>query len=174
MRSALLASAAFAALLCSVGCGGSGNADRATENRGGTEVPGQTEIYLRLDHPEDSAKAKVGDKVSARLQTPVIAGGKDVIPNGTKFEVRVTNSQVAKNAGEVGLLTFELDSFTLNGRTYAIKALPVTAETAPLQGSVNEKAQTPHLPLPENQARTNAKVNVDQVLQFVTTQPFTL
>ena len=174
MRSALLVSAASAALLCSLGCGGSGNADRAGENHGGIEVPGQTEIYLRLDHPADSAKAKVGDKVSARLQTPVVAGGKEVIPNGTKFELRVTNSQVAKNAGEVGLLTFELDSFTLNGRTYAIKALPVTAETAPLQSSVNEKAQTAHLPLPENQARTNAKVNVDQILVFVTTQPLTI
>ena len=174
MRSALLVSAASAVLLCSLGCGGSGNADRTSENRGGIEEPGQTEIYLRLDHPADSTKAKVGDKVSARLQSPVVAGGKDVVPNGTKFELRVTNSQVAKNPGEVGLLTFELDSFTLNARTYAIKALPVTAETAPLQSSVNEKAQTPHLPLPENQARTNAKVNVDQVLQFVTTQPFTM
>jgi hypothetical protein len=74
---------------------------------------GSPELYLRLDHDIDSAKSKMGDRVASRLESPVVVDGRDVLPKGTKFELRVTNSQVAREKGSVGLLTLEVDSFSL-------------------------------------------------------------
>src|SRR5690348_9567549 len=94
-------------LLAGSGCNSVGSADRPT-NQQPVDIPAKTDLYLRLDHGVDSAKAKVGDRVAARLESPIVVNGRDVVPKGTKFELRVTNSQVAREKGSVGLLTLEV------------------------------------------------------------------
>jgi hypothetical protein len=156
--------------LALAGCNRVGSADRAA-NQQSVDIPAKTELYLRLDHGVDSAKSKVGDRVGSRLESPVVVDGRDVLPKGTKFDLRVTNSQVAREKGSVGLLTLEVDSFSLNGHTYPVKATALTEQTKPLPVSAPPNAQAPHLPLREDQAQSNAAVNTQRVLPFVTTEP---
>jgi hypothetical protein len=92
-------------------------------------------------------------------------------PKGTKFDLRVTNSQVAREKGSVGLLTLEVDSFSLNSPKYPVKATALTEQTQPLPASVPPNAQAPHLPLREDQVQSNAAVTPQRVLPFVTTEP---
>ncbi len=135
------------------------------------EVPSGTQFYLRFDNTLDSAKVKQGDLVNAELDQPIVAGGRDVLPKGTKFGVRVTNAQLASAAGSVGLLTFNIETARHGDANYQVKALPVTVETAPLKAAVDPNAVIPHTPLTEKQGRANAVLRPDQALLFETTAP---
>src|SRR4051794_40810852 len=142
-----------------------GSADRTAPSQGGTvEIPSGTQFYLRFDKALDSAKVKQGDLVTAELDQPIVAGGRDVLPKGTKFGVRVTNVQLAKDAGTVGLLTFNIETAKHGGADYQVKALPVTVETSPLKTGVNPNAVIPHTPVTEKEGRANAVLRRDQAL----------
>lgn len=138
------------------------------------EIPAHTQFYLRFEKTLDSAKAKQGDLVTATLDQPIVAGGRDILPKGTKFGVRVTNSQLAQAPGSVGLLTFNVESVRHGGAEYQVKALPVTVETSPVSSNVDPKAQIPNTPLTEKQGRANAVLRPDQALLFETTESFSV
>jgi hypothetical protein len=157
-------------LAAGAACTRVGSADRSA-NQQPVDIPAKTELYLRLDRAVDSAKSKVGDRVAAHLESPVVVDGRDVVPKGTKFDLRVTNSLVAREKGSIGLLTLNVDSFSLNGHNYPVKATALTEQTKPLPGSADPNAQAPHLPLREDQAQSNAAVTTQRVLPFVTTEP---
>ncbi len=139
----------------------------------GVEIPTHTQFYLRFDKTLDSAKVKQGDLVTATLDQPIVAGGRDVLPKGTKFHVRITNAKLAQAAGSVGLLTFNIESVQHNG-DYQVKALPVTVETSPVATAVDPNAQIPHTALKEKQGRVNAVLRTDQALLFETTESFSV
>ena len=155
----------FAIAIGLAACGRNDSADRQRI----VEVPAQTDLYLGIDRSLDSAKTQVGDVVSATLESAVVAGGREAIPKGTKFLLRVTNSQVAREKGTVGLLTLQVESFRLNGREQEIRSLPVTEQTPPLR----EGVRTPGIPR-EDQARANAVIPANRVILFVTTDAFRL
>jgi hypothetical protein len=88
-------------------------------------VDAGTTIPVTLDQSLSSKTSNDGDHFDASLAAPVMAGDKVAIPQGAKASGRVT---VAKSAGkfrghaELGLT---LDSITVGGKTYAIKASSV-------------------------------------------------
>ena len=135
-------------------------------------MPAHTELYLRPVHVVDSAHAKVGDHVAAILESPVVIDGRDAIPAGTEFQLRVTNSHVAQGKGDQGLLTFEVDSFSFNGQKQPIQATALSEQTKPMPRPASPKSLAPDLPVREDQAEANARVDSQRILSFVTTQAF--
>ena len=92
--------------------------------------------------------------------------------NGRNYiNFTLTNSQVARDKGSVGLLTLEIDSLSLNGHSYPVKATALSEQTKPLPASAAPNSPAPHLPLREDQAQSNAAVTAERILPFVTTEP---
>lgn len=152
-----------------------GSADRSANSSGqpsGTvEIPRGTQFYVRVDKTLDSAKAKQGDLVEGILNSSIVAGGREVLPVGTKLGVRVTNSQLASAPGSVGLLTLDVETINHGGAKYQVKATPVTVETSQVQHQVDPNKQIPNTPLTEKEGRANAVLQPDRPVLFETTEP---
>lgn len=155
-------------------------AETSSADRGGTaaagaiEVPAHTQFYVRFDKTLDSAKVKQGDLVTGELDQAIVAGGRDVLPKGTKLGVRITNAQLARAPGSVGLLTFNIETVRHGGAEYQVKVLPVTVETSPVKEGVDPNAQIPHTALKEKQGRANAVLRPDQALLFESSDAFSV
>ena len=111
----------------------SGPAPAATGNQvsaqSETEIPSNTVLWVQLKKDLDSSKLKVGDQFTGDLAEAVVLNGRDAVPKGSTVKGHVSNKQSAQTQGSVGLLSLELDSLSLRGTEYKIKATPVTLET---------------------------------------------
>lgn len=149
-----------------------GTADRSGSSRAGTvEIPARTQFYVRVDKTLDSAKAKQGDLVKGTLDSPIVAGGREVLPHGTDLDIRITNAKVASEPGSVGLLTLDVETAHHRGADYRVKATPVTVETSPVAIKVQPDQQIPHLPLTQAEGRANAVLDPNRALLFETIEP---
>jgi hypothetical protein len=129
-------------LLGVFGCGQSsstpGAADSSAGNSGAQKaaaplfapkpiiVDAGTAISVTVDQSVSSKTNNEGDHFEASLAAPVMVGEKQVIPSGAKARGTVT---IAKSAGRFkgnAELGVTLDSVTVNGETYSVKATSVT------------------------------------------------
>jgi hypothetical protein len=88
-------------------------------------VDAGTVIVATIDQSISSKTNNPGDHFDASLAAPVMVGGKQVIPSGTKASGTVT---VAKSAGRFkgnAALGVALNSITVNGRPYQIQTTAV-------------------------------------------------
>jgi hypothetical protein len=69
----------------------------------------------------DSETNKVGDSFHATLSAPIVIGGETVIPSGADVVGRVANVQSAGRFAGSSLLTLELTSLAVNGKTYNVQ-----------------------------------------------------
>jgi hypothetical protein len=93
-------------------------------------IPRGTAIHVRLDQTIDTRTSRPGERVAATLSTPIVVGGKTVVPAGTRFSGHVT---VADNSGRLkgrAYIGVAMDSFHLNGRAYPIKTTSVERASA--------------------------------------------
>lgn len=112
---------------------GSPAAAGSAPNSGGeVEIPSNTALWVQLEKALDSSKLKVGDHFTGKLAEAVVLNGRDAVPKGTTVKGHVSNRQPAQGQGTSGLLSLELDSMSVRGADYNIKANPVTLESAPL------------------------------------------
>jgi hypothetical protein len=84
------------------------------------DIPAGASIRVRIDQTLDSRRNRRGDRFSATLDGPILIGGQEAIPNGTRFEGHVTDARPSgrfKGRAEIGLT---LDSFTIDGEQYPI------------------------------------------------------
>jgi hypothetical protein len=82
---------------------------------GGKEIPGGTQITVRLIDEIDSEKAKEGDQFRASLDEPITVDNEVVAPRGADAAVKlVTARESGKMTGKTEL-TVELASVTING-----------------------------------------------------------
>ena len=84
-------------------------------------VPAGTQLSVRLNDPLDSERNQVGDTFHATLNAPVLVDGETVIPSGADVVGRVANVQSAGRFAGQSLLTLELTSLTINGKTYGLQ-----------------------------------------------------
>ena len=84
-------------------------------------VPAGTQLSIRLNDPLDSETNKVGDTFHASLSAPIVVDGETVIPSGADVVGRVANVQSAGRFAGQSLLTLELTSLSVNGRTYNVQ-----------------------------------------------------
>ena len=84
-------------------------------------VPAGTQLSVRLNDPLDSERNQVGDTFHGTLSAPIVIDGETVIPSGSDVVGRVVNVQSAGRFAGQSLLTLELTSLTMNGRTYNLQ-----------------------------------------------------
>jgi hypothetical protein len=84
-------------------------------------VPAGTQLSVRLNEPLDSEKNQVGDTFHGSLSAPIVIGGETVIPAGADVIGRVANVQSAGRFAGSSLLTLELTSLSVNGKTYNVQ-----------------------------------------------------
>lgn len=84
-------------------------------------VPAGTQLSVRLNDPLDSEKNQVGDTFHGNLSAPIVIDGETVIPSGADVVGRVANVQSAGKFAGASLLTLELTSMTVNGKTYNLQ-----------------------------------------------------
>ena len=84
-------------------------------------IPAGTQLSVRLNDPLDSERNQVGDSFHGSLSTPIVLDGETVIPSGADVVGRVANVQSAGRFAGNSLLTLELTSVSVNGRTYNIQ-----------------------------------------------------
>ncbi|HLI62519.1 MAG TPA: BON domain-containing protein [Terriglobales bacterium] len=84
-------------------------------------IPAGTQLSVRLNDPLDSERNKVGDSFHGSLSAPIVIDGETVIPQGADVVGRVANVQSAGRFAGSSLLTLELTSLSVNGRTYNIQ-----------------------------------------------------
>ena len=84
-------------------------------------VPAGTQLSVRLSDPLSSESNKVGDTFRGSLSTPIVLAGETVIPSGADIVGRVANVQSAGRFAGSSLLTLELTSVSVNGKTYNIQ-----------------------------------------------------
>jgi hypothetical protein len=84
-------------------------------------VPAGTQLTVRLNDPLDSERNQVGDSFHASLGAPISIGGETVIPAGADVVGRVANVKSAGRFAGSSVLTLELTSLSVNGRTYNIQ-----------------------------------------------------
>ena len=84
-------------------------------------VPPGTQLSVRLNDPLDSERNHIGDSFHASLSSPVVVDGETVIPTGADVVGRVANVQSAGRFAGNSVLTLELTSLTVNGKTYDVQ-----------------------------------------------------
>jgi len=84
-------------------------------------VPAGTQLSVRLSDPLDSERNQVGDTFHGTLSAPIVIDGETVIPSGADVVGRVANVQSAGRFAGSSLLTLELTSLSVNGKTYNLQ-----------------------------------------------------
>ena len=84
-------------------------------------VPAGTQFSVRLNDPLDSERNQVGDTFHGSLSAPIVVDGETVIPSGADVAGRVANVQSAGRFAGNSLLTLELTSLDVNGRSYSLQ-----------------------------------------------------
>ena len=85
-------------------------------------LPAGTRVRVRLQEALDTRRSRVGDRFTAALDEPLVSGDRVVVPAGTEFSGHVTRSKPSGRFKGRAVLAVQLDSFTENGQTYAIRS----------------------------------------------------
>ncbi len=85
-------------------------------------IPAGTQLTVRLNEPLDSEKNQVGDQFHGSLGAPIVVDDQTVIPMGADVTGRVAAVQSAGRFAGSSLLTLDLTSMAVNGKTYNIQS----------------------------------------------------
>src|SRR6266700_503412 len=75
---------------------------RRRQAASGVTLPANTYFRLRMNEEISSERARIGDKFTAEVVTPIYHGSKEVVPAGSTVSGRVTSVQPAKGKGQAG------------------------------------------------------------------------
>ena len=84
-------------------------------------IPAGTQITVRLNEPLDSERNQVGDQFHGSLGAPIVVDDETVIPLGADVTGRVAAVQSAGRFAGNSVLTLELTSLAVNGKTYNLQ-----------------------------------------------------
>src|SRR5271157_650397 len=84
-------------------------------------IPAGTQLTVRLNDPLDSERNQVGDTFHGSLSAPIVIDGETVIPSGADVVGRVADVKSAGRFAGNSVLTLELTSLSVNGKTYNIQ-----------------------------------------------------
>ena len=86
----------------------------------GLEVPAGTALVVRLIDPVDSERDRLGQTYRASIDQPVVVNGQTAIPRGSDVIATLIDAQKSGKIEGRTILTLDLKSITVNGRTYEI------------------------------------------------------
>ncbi len=98
----------------------------AAKPASGAVLPAGTPLRVRLENSINTARNRAGDHFTASLVDPVMSGGRELLPRGTRFTGHVTTSNPSGRLKGRAVLGIRLDSFQLNGRTYPVTTTGVS------------------------------------------------
>jgi len=84
-------------------------------------IPAGTQLTVRLNDPLDSERNQVGDSFHATLGTPIVIDDETAIPSGADVVGHVVDVKSAGRFAGNSVLTLELTSISVNGRTYNVQ-----------------------------------------------------
>ncbi len=84
-------------------------------------IPPGTQLTVRLNEPLDSERNQVGDTFRGTLGAPIVIDDETVIPVGADVTGRVAAVQSAGRFAGSSLLTLDLTSLSVNGKTYNLQ-----------------------------------------------------
>lgn len=84
-------------------------------------IPAGTQVTIRLNDGLDTERNQVGDSFHATLGTPIVMNDETVIPSGADVVGRVVDVKSAGRMAGSSTLTLELNSLSINGKTYNIQ-----------------------------------------------------
>src|SRR5271165_923310 len=84
-------------------------------------IPAGTQFTVRLNEPLDSERNQIGDTFHGSLSAPIVINGETVIPSGADVVGRVADVKSAGRFAGNSVLTLELTSVSMNGKTYNIQ-----------------------------------------------------
>jgi len=85
-------------------------------------VPAGTAITVTLDQSVSSKDARVGQKVDGSVAESVTAGGKTVVPKGSKVALSVASVQASGRLKTPAKLYLKVDSIEVKGKSYPVAA----------------------------------------------------
>jgi hypothetical protein len=83
-------------------------------------VPSGTQIVVRLIDPVNSERDNLGQTFRASVDQPVVVNGQTVIPRGADAVATLIDLQKSGKIEGRTVLTLDLKTVTVNGRTYDI------------------------------------------------------
>lgn len=84
-------------------------------------IPAGTQVTVRLNDSLDSERNQVGDTFHGSLGSPIVVDDQTVLPVGADVLGRVAEVKSAGRFAGNSVLTLELTSLSINGRTYNIQ-----------------------------------------------------
>jgi outer membrane lipoprotein SlyB len=84
-------------------------------------IPAGTQLSVRLNDYLDSERNQVGDTFRGSLSAPIVLDGETIIPSGADVVGRVADVKSAGRFAGNSVLTLELTSLSVNGRTYNLQ-----------------------------------------------------
>src|SRR5215467_1207170 len=84
-------------------------------------IPAGTQLTVRLKDALDTERNQVGDSFHATLGAPIVINSDTVIPSGADVVGRVVDVKSAGRFAGNSALTLELNSLSVNGKTYNIQ-----------------------------------------------------
>jgi hypothetical protein len=84
-------------------------------------IPAGTQLSVRLNDQLDSERNQVGDTFRGSLSTPIVVDGTTVIPSGADVVGRVADVKSAGRFAGNSVLTLELTSLSVNGKSYNVQ-----------------------------------------------------
>lgn len=84
-------------------------------------IPAGTQLTVRLNSSLDSERNQVGDVFHGSLGAPIVVDDQTVIPVGADVDGRVAAVQSAGRFAGASVLTLDLTSLSVNGKTYNIQ-----------------------------------------------------
>jgi hypothetical protein len=98
------------------------------ERLSATEVPVGTEFDVRLQSRLNSGTARVEDRFDATTIVPYERNGRLLVPSGSVMRGIVNSvTPASRGVNRKGELTLVFDRFTIDGRTYSIRATVIGA-----------------------------------------------
>jgi hypothetical protein len=97
----------------------SASADRVQVSQPLT-IPAHTRIRVRLAEALDTRRVRPGQRFTAYLDDPIVIGDHMVVPKGTAFEGRITESRNSGRLKGRAYLGLTLDGFQYGGISYSI------------------------------------------------------
>jgi len=85
-------------------------------------VPAGTVVTVRMIDSIDSARNHPGDEFDATVNSPVVAGDRVVIPQGSNARVRLVEAKTSGHMTGRSELEIELVSLTVNGTAYNVES----------------------------------------------------
>jgi len=90
-----------------------------------TVIPAGTHLRVRLDQTLSTKRNHAGDKFSATVESPVVAGGQTLIEKGSTASGTVVEAKALGHIKGQAVLTIRLDRVRAGGRSYMVSTSSV-------------------------------------------------